>query len=329
MNRALDAGGGWKEAVISVSDLRAWIDIASVEFGWTLGRRGAVDASQLAAWGLKPGVIADEAVFHCGHEAQGWVRFVQFAGAGRQLRVRAGAMPWDTGGVFSLMVRTRDMTALCDGLLARGWSLVTDPVTFDYNGQVLTNGILRGPDGISFGAYERVKPKLEGWPHMTRLSQPFNAMQMVKSRDITRNFHRDLLGFGAFVDDDTRKTQPEESNFGFPINLTTAYTTKAAIMHPRGKAGAKERDNGRVELIEWDGFDGRDLAERAVFPNLGIMMLRWAVGDARALAAAVVAKGATLYRPCATAVVAPYGPTDAFCLRTPDGVMYEFFSKTT
>ena len=326
MNRTLDAGGGWKEAVISVSDLRSWIDVATVDFGWTLGRRGPVDASQLAAWGLKPGVIADEALFHCGGEAQGWVRFVHFMGAGRQQRVRAGAMPWDTGGIFSLMVRTRDMTALSESLLARGWSMVTDPVTFDYNGQILTNGIFRGPDGVSFGAYERVNPKLDGWPHMKQLSQPFNAMQMVRSRDATRNFHRDVLGFGAFVDDDTRKSQPEESNFGFPINLTTAYTTKAAIMHPRGKPGVKNRDNGRVELIEWDGFDGRDLAARAVFPNLGIMMLRWAVADAAALAARMKEKGITLDRPCAAAVIEPYGLTDAFCLRTPDGVMYEFLT---
>lgn len=326
MNPAVDAGGGWKEAVISVSDLKSWVDVAAADFGWTLGHRGPVHATQLAAWGLPSGVVADQALFHCGDEAQGWVRFVQLAGAGHQLRIRAGAMPWDTGGIFSLMVRTRNMAALVDAVVARGWSLVTDPLTFDYNGQVLTNAILRGPDGVAFGAYERVKPTLAGWPHMKLISQPFNAMQMVRSRDATRDFHRDVLGFVAFVDDDTRKSKPEESNFGFPINLTTAYTTKAAIMHPRGKPGAKERDNGRVELIEWDGFDGRDLASRAAWPNLGIMMLRWAVADAAATANRLAGSGVIPARPCATAMVEPYGITEAFSLRTPDGVLYEVFT---
>lgn len=326
MNTAMDIGGGWKEAVISVRDLRLWIDLATVEFGWMLGHRGPVSASQLAAWGLPVSAAAEEALFHCGNEAQGLVRFIQFTNVDRQQRVRAGAMPWDTGGIFSLMVRTRNMTALVNALLDRGWSLVTDPLTFDYNGQILTNAIFRGPDGVCFGTYERVKPVLDGWPHMRQLSQPFNAMQMVRSRDATRDFHRDVLGFGSFVDDDTRKTTPEESNFGFPINLTTAYTTRAAIMHPRGRKGVKDRDNGRVELIEWDGFDGRDLSAHAVLPNLGIVMLRWAVDDAAALAARVAAKGVAIFRPVANFDTAPYGALTTFSIRTPDGVVYEFLS---
>lgn len=325
MNLAFDVNGGWKEAVVSVHDLGFWVEVAEHEFAWSLGHRGAVGRDQLEAWGLPDHVSADEALFHCGNEAQGFVRFVSFKGA-QQQRIRAGAMPWDTGGIFSLMLRARDLINVKDGLLNRGFTMVADPVTFDYNGQILTNIIFRGPDGISFGVYERVKPPLAGWPHVKRFSQPFNCMQIVRSRDATRDFHRDVLGFGAFVDNDARNAKPTDSNFGFPKNLTTQYTTKAAIMHPKGRLDAAERDNGRVELIEWDGFDGRDLAERAVAPNLGALMLRWCVADAAASCQAIAAKGVTITRPLASVTVTPYGNLSTFQVRTPDGVIYELFS---
>jgi catechol 2,3-dioxygenase-like lactoylglutathione lyase family enzyme len=325
MNVAFDPGGGWKEAVVSVHDLHFWQTVAQTDLGWTLGHRGAVARDQFEAWGLPGGASAEEALFHCGDEPQGFVRFVAFKGVKAQ-RIRAGAMPWDTGGIFSLMLRARNLDLLKDGLLDRGFTMVADPVTFDYNGQILTNIIFRGPDGISFGVYERVKPPLAGWQHVRRFSQPFNCMQIVRSRDAARDFHRDVLGFGAFVDADTRNPAPVDSNFGFPRNLTTHYVTKAAIMHPRGRPDAKERDNGRVELIEWDGFQGRDLSARAVAPNLGALMLRWCVADAGAVSRAIAAKGVPLYRPLATVNVAPYGTLMTFSVRTPDGVIYELFS---
>ena len=325
INLNLDRGGGCKEAVVSVHDLNFWVATAEHEFAWTLGHRGAVGREQMKAWGLPDHVSADEALFHCGDEPQGFVRFVAFRGT-PQVRIRVGAMPWDTGGIFSLMLRARSLMSAKDGLLNRGFTMVADPVTFDYNGQILTNIIFRGPDGVSFGVYERVKPSLAGWGHVKRFSQPFNCMQVVRSRDATRDFHRDVLGFGAFVDNDARNAKPADSNFGFPKNLTTQYVTKAAIMHPRGRFDAKERDNGRVELIEWDGFDGRDLADLAVVPNLGTLMLRWCVADAAASYAAIMAKGITIYRPLVMVNVEPYGTLNTFSVRTPDGVIYELFS---
>jgi catechol 2,3-dioxygenase-like lactoylglutathione lyase family enzyme len=224
------------------------------------------------------------------------------------------------------MLRSRDAAGIATRVLERGWTTVTDPVTFDYNGQILTNVILRGPDGVSFGVYERVAPPLTGWDHIKTVSQPFNAMQIVRSRDATRAFHRDVLGFGAFVDDDLAPRTPQESNFGIPRNLTPQVTTRAAIMHPKGRKDAKERDNGRVELIQWDGLEGRDLAQRAVMPNLGIMILRWPATDASAFAADLSARGVPFHRPPATVRIAPYGKVTMFALTTPDGTIYEIFS---
>ena len=157
MNLDVETNPGFKEAVISVRDLKLWRDLCSRSFGWDECHQGESAPAQIRQWGLDDSVSATEAVFHCGDEPQGFVRLVQFAGRA-QVPMRAGAMPWDTGGLFSLMVRSRDATGFAEHMMDRGWTAVTDAVTFDYNGQVLTNVILRGPDGICLGVYQRVDP---------------------------------------------------------------------------------------------------------------------------------------------------------------------------
>lgn len=325
MNTELDIGGGWKEAITLVHDLDHWCLLADRVCGWTLGHRGPVDQRVLKMWGLGESVTGEEALFHCGDEAQGFVRFISLSGAGEQQRIRAGAMPWDTGGIFSLMVRSKNLKSVFNTALEFGWTAVADPISFEYNGRILANVILRGPDGVSFGMYERVEPPLDGWSHVTRMSQPFNCMQIVRSRDVTRDFHRDALGFIPFVDNDTRNAEPKDSNFGFPRNLTTEVETKAAIMHPRGVPGAVDRENGRVELIEWNGLDGRDLSERSRPPHLGHMGLRWAVSDVASAAQRITDAGYRLETEIQGATLAPYGDVEICGIRTPDGVLYELF----
>lgn len=325
MDITLDLDGGWKEAITLVSDLDHWCHLADVVCGWTLAHRGPVDQRILSQWTLPPTASGEEALFCCGEEAQGFVRFIQLAGVGNPERIRAGAMPWDTGGVFSLMVRSKDLNSVYASALREGWTAVADPVSFQYNGLTLANVILRGPDGVSFGMYERVDPPLDGWDHITRMSQPFNCMQIVRNRDATRDFHRDALGFTAFVDNDSRHSEPQTSNFGIPRNITTQYETKAAIMHPRGVLDAKVRDNGRVELIEWNGLEGRDLADRAAPPNLGHIGLRWAVSDIAAAAKRITDAGYDLESEIASVTLKPYGDVQMCSVRTPDGVRYDLF----
>ena len=153
MNTALDVGGGWKEAVTLVSDLDQWCTLADRVCGWTLAHRGPIDQRLLKMWGLASSATGTEALFHCGDEAQGFVMFINLEGVDNQQRIRAGAMPWDTGGIFSLMVRSKDLQAVFRTALDFGWTAVADPLSFEYNGLTLANVILRGLDGVSFGMY--------------------------------------------------------------------------------------------------------------------------------------------------------------------------------
>ena len=181
----LEMDVGWQEAVLSVSDLAQWQAQLADIAGWQSIYSGNVDRRQLTQWGLADDITARETVLQNPGEAQGLVRLVQFQGA-EQIQIRSSAQSWDTGGFLSLLLRSRGVDKNFSDARRYQWTGYNDPVTL-YLGpeRRLRNVVLRGPDGINFGVYERVVPGLEGWPNIRKMSRPFNSMQIIKDRDAT------------------------------------------------------------------------------------------------------------------------------------------------
>lgn len=315
----LELDVGWQEAVLSVSDADQWQAQLADIAGWTAIHSGEVDKRQLDQWGLADAVTAKAIVLQNPGEPQGLVRLVQFSGA-EQVQIRSSAQSWDTGGFLSLLLRSRGVDQNFADARRYQWTGYNDPVTL-YLGpeRRLHNVVLRGPDGINFGVYERVEPGLLGWPNIRKMSRPFNAMQIVKDRDVTVAFYENVLGFVSMSIGNSPAAQKEANNFGLPANLVTSTPLRSAIMHPTGG------ESGRVEFVEWDGLEGRDLSDRSVAPNLGILTLRFPVSDAASRAADIVDKGGRLLAVPATVTMPPYGDVSIFSVETPDGVFLEFF----
>ena len=315
----LEMDVGWQEAVLSVTNAAQWQAQLEDVAGWTAVYSGPVDRKQLNAWGLGNGVSAEAIVLQNSGESQGLVRLVQFSGA-EQVQIRSSAQSWDTGGFLSLLLRSRGVDKNFADARRHQWTGYNDPVTL-YLGpeRRLRNVVLRGPDGINFGVYERVVPGLPGWPNLKKLSRPFNSMQIVKDRDATVAFYENVLGFVSMSIGNSPAAQADANNFGLPANLVTSTPLRSAIMHPVGG------ESGRVEFVEWDGLEGRDLSERALAPNLGILTLRFPVSDAVARAAGIVARGGRLMTTPTTVTMPAYGDVSLFSVTTPDGVFLEFF----
>ena len=310
---------GWQEAVLSVSSAAQWQAQLEDIAGWTAIHSGGVDSEQLAAWGLGKGVTAKAIVLQNPGEFQGLVRLVEFVGA-EQVQIRSSAQSWDTGGFLSLLLRSRGVDKNFADARRYQWTGYNDPVTL-YLGpeRRLRNVVLRGPDGINFGIYERVVPGLPDWPNIKKLSRPFNSMQIVKDRDVTLAFYENVLGFVSMSIGNSPAAQADANNFGLPANLVTSIPLRSAIMHPVGG------ESGRIEFVEWDGLKGRDLSDRAVAPNLGILTLRFPVSDAAARAADIVDRGGHLMTKPTRVAMPPYGDVSLFSATTPDGIFLEFF----
>ncbi len=307
----------WREAVVSVSDIRAATRLFRDYGGWRITHKGKVSRAELDYWNL-PETVTARFERLCAPKAQtGCIRFIAFSGA-PQRPIRRAGRPWDTGGIFSIMIRSDDADALFDRALELGWWAESEPINFDFGGSRLRNVVLTGPHGINVAVYQRRNPPFTAFPVGT-ISQAFNTMRMVRDQKAALAWYRDTLGFGVLFDSDYLDPSPQVTNFSVPINLSTTIPRRAAVVHP------KPGETGRIELMQFVGFEGRDFAPHASPPNLGIISVRYPVKglasyrqqlEAKAVAISYEAKGVT---------VSGIGKTDIFAVRDPDGNITEFY----
>jgi catechol 2,3-dioxygenase-like lactoylglutathione lyase family enzyme len=235
-----------------------------------------------------------------------------------QRPVRLAARPWDTGGIFSLMMRSDDVQSVFERAIALGWWAESEPIAFSFAGSQLRNVVLTGPHGINIALYERSSPPFTAFP-LGPISRGFNSMRMVRDQRASMAFYRGKLGYNVVFDTDFLDPRPQFSNFSLPRNYTTSIVRRAAAMHPTSG------ETGRVEVMQFVGFEGRDFSAHAAPPNLSILSLRHPVTNLAAYRARLTARGvATAYEARAVRV-AGAGSIDLVAVRDPDGNLTEFY----
>lgn len=309
----------WTEAVVSVADLDASAAWLLGDGGWRERKRGAVSRGELDYWGL-PKSVSGAFLLVCAPAAEtGCIRYVRFDNAEGQRPIRLAARPWDTGGIFSIMLRSENVPALFDAAIARGWWAESPPYAFRFGGSDLVNVVIRGPHGVNYALYQRDAPPFEGF-RVGRLSQAFNAMRMVRDQPAALAFYRDRLGFGVLFDAPFTDPEPRANNFSVPANLATTLVRRAAVAQP-----VLPGETGRVEMMQFEGFAGRDLSQFAAPPNWGIMSLRYPVSDLEGYRAFLAGNSvAPAYAATAVAITG-IGNVDIFAVRDPDGNLTEFY----
>ncbi|MGB7370053.1 VOC family protein [Erythrobacter sp.] len=312
------ATGGWTEAVVSVADLEAVPGFLERIGDWRETGSGELTASELAYWQVKG---SGEWRRLCAPAVDiGCIRFVRFDGV-EQEPIRPAARAWDTGGIFSLMVRTDDVDALYEAALAEpGWWAESPPIRFQFGTSYLKNVVIRGPHGIQFAAYERISPEFTDFP-VGRISQAFNSMRMVKNQPSAKAFYEGL-GFEEYFDADYEPLEPQWSNFSIPRNFTPIIRRKAAALMP------KIAPWGRVEVMQIVGFEGHDHSARAIAPNLGILSVRYPAKNLDKYRADLAAKGVPVPHASDAVETGGMGILAMFAVRSPDGALTEFYAPS-
>ncbi|MEY4271101.1 MAG: hypothetical protein RLZZ58_2317, partial [Pseudomonadota bacterium] len=285
--------------------------------GWRIVRKGRVARAELDYWHLPRSAKADFQLLCAPRADTGCIRFVRFTGV-PQRPVRLGTRAWDTGGIYSVMVRSDNVQALFDGAIARGWSAESAPIRFTFGASDLRNVVLTGPHGINIAVYERVSPPFTAFP-LGPVSQGFNSMRMVRDRAAARAFYEQKLGFSVVFDSNNEPAAPTPSNFGIPLNYTPIIKRGAAALQPQ--AG----ETGRVEVMQIEGFTGGDVAAFASPPNLGILSVRFPVDDLAAYRAQLITRGVAIAYDAKAVPIAGIGTTNLFAVRDPDGNLSEFY----
>ncbi|GAB4473020.1 MAG: hypothetical protein OHK0018_03110 [Erythrobacter tepidarius] len=179
--------------------------------------------------------------------------------------------------------------------------------------------MIRGPHGVNYALYQRAAPPFDGFP-VGRLSQAFNTMRMVQDQARALAFFRDGLGFGVLFDAPFTDPEPRSNNFSIPANLATTLVRRAAVAQP-----ALPGEDGRVEVMAFEGFAGRDLAEHASPPNWGIISVRYPVTDLAGYRAFLAARGVTPVHEAKGVAISGIGTADILAVRDPDGSLTEFY----
>jgi catechol 2,3-dioxygenase-like lactoylglutathione lyase family enzyme len=319
--RAGDHGvAPWTEAVISVERVAPFARLLGGAGGWRRVSEGAMARAELDYWQLPAQATGRFERWCAPAVSTGCLRFVIFKGVAQE-PIRLAARAWDSGGIYSIMMRSDDVPGLFSRAIKAGWWAESPPIRFNFGGSDLRNVVLTGPHGINFGVYERLSPPFTAFP-LGRLSQGFNAMRMVAGRQAARDFYNLKLGFGIVFDGDGTNaigTVPEPSNFGIPLNYTLKALRAAAALNP------VPGETGRVEVMQITEFSGIAQGARARAPNLGILSVRYPVRDLAGYRAALAANGVTPVQQGSAVPIGGLGAPDLFAVVDPDGSLTEFY----
>ncbi len=311
---------GWQEAVFSVRDIDRWVGVLEDVAGWRLIHRGPVGQVWLDAWEIGPQAAAEEVLLANPGSDSGFIRLVSFSGTDQQL-IRSNAQTWETGGWFDVNARVLNLDQRFAELQQRGWLGYADPVELRFGPFTVNEWLARGPDGIVFALIERIEPPLEGWPSLRSFSRLFNATTIVTDLEASLDFYINGLGFEVYLKSDGPSPEAGQNVLGLPHNLATDSSRYVRIVHPQG------RNDGSIELIQFDGAIGRDFSARARPPNLGVLMLRFPVQNIEQLARNLKERGVSIESPPYSLMLPPYGQVDIMSVRGPGGELIEFFEQ--
>jgi catechol 2,3-dioxygenase-like lactoylglutathione lyase family enzyme len=307
----------WSEAVVSVEDIAEAKRLFAEVGDWRVTHKGKVARAELDYWKLPAKASATFERLCAPQVDTGCIRFISFKGV-EQRPIRLATRAWDTGGIYSIMVRSDNVPALFDAAIKLGWWAESEPIRFTFGQSDLRNVVLTGPHGINIAVYERISPAFTAFP-VGRISQGFNSMRMVKSRVNARDFYQKQLGFRIVFDSANEPVEPAPSNFGIPLNYTPTIKRAAAALQPT------VGETGRVEVMQIDGFTGGDVSEHAVPPNLGILSLRYPVTDLAAFRASLDVRGVAIIYETQNMTIDGIGTATLIAVRDFDGNITEFY----
>lgn len=309
---------GWREVVISVSDLDSWVSFYTDVLGWEMRASTDVPRQTLSAWGLPQVASAKSVLMANPKSGSGYVRILDIDGVPQE-RIRSHDQAWESGGIYNFNVRANDIAATSKLVTEAGWQAPSDPVKFTFGPFIVWEWVPRHWDGVRMAFIERVKPTLEGWPNLKTTSRTFNSTQIVSDMDEALAFYKGVLGFGSYLEDVSASKAPGEHVLGLSKEAMTEIVRDVRIINPQGK------NEGSVELLAFNGYSGRDFSDRAKPPNLGVLMLRFPVPDVEALAVYFEASNVALAAQVTDTVIAPYGAVRTVAVQSPDGAWMEFF----
>lgn len=300
---------------MSVRDLEASAARLHLVSGWTERYRGRISRARLEFWGLPAAASAREVLLGLPSSGHGLLRLVQFDGVPR-VEIRSSSRPFDTGGIFNVNVLVRDIDAVFTKMQALGFQGFADPSRYEIFGRPYAGALLRGQDGLVFNLLERGSGEYADLPGFGAMSHVRNSTQVVADFEQSRRFFEEQLGWVKRWEDAPKWDADGRNNMGLPESLVVAGQVRERAA---SFAVDAEADGGTLEILAFEGIRGRDYAQRAHPPNLGMVVYVVMVSRLETYVATIRARGVPVVAELRELWLPPYGMRRAAVVRSPAG----------
>lgn len=308
---------GFREAVISVRNLDAFVDLFESVARWRVLSEHDSAPPLLRAWNLPASASAREVLMGHPGASSGLVRLIQFRGV-RQRVARSAGRTWDTGGILDVNTTVRDVQWTFLEMERRGWIGYGEPAEYTLDGMHVWESMMQGPDGVVLMFVEWVnlpdrQYRADGFAPL------HNAAIPVRDVEESVDFFVNKLGFKVSFDATWTSREPGMRVLGLPRELAEGSPRRLVLLHPRGGLDAT------LMLLHASAASGVDYSAHAHPPNLGIIMFRIPMPGLQDYASELVARGVELVVPPTRVTLQPWGETTICSVRSPTGVWIEFF----
>lgn len=313
---------GWREVVITSHNPDQWTEVLTNTLGWEVRAQGPIDPALRQFWNLPETATGTETLLANIGADRGMIRLVKLDGV-EQTFMRADDRPWDTGGHFDFNVRVTGLYSVREKLLLAGWQGDSAPIQYTFGPFEVIEWIARGPDGVRLAFIERLKPTLEGWPHLKIMSRTFNATQSVADMAKASHFFENILGMKRYLEHKGASKEPGPNVLGLPHEAAAQIDREVLILHPEGV------NEGSVELLAFDGATGTDLSANMQPYNFGIATLRFPVLNLDKTLASLRARGLELDESPVAVQLAGIGHVKIVGISSPEGARLELYEVIT
>lgn len=309
---------GFKEVVFSVRNLEKDKQMYADLGGWDIIHNATLSKAQLYFWNLPSEATAECSLLKYPGRDFGMLRLISFKNV-EQKHIRSNSQSWDTGGIYDVDIRVKEIEKKIEDFHTYGWTGFCDYEEYHFNQFHVSEILLKGSEDMVFALIQRHAPTLTNFPLLKEMSHIFNSSQIVRDIEVAKDFYMNKLGWQIYMENISENSKAGPNVFGIPHNIYPDTRRKILILSPDGG------NEGSVELVEIEGLDGRDFRDQCAPPNLGILMLKYPVENLAAYTKHLKSKGVKIINETKGLDFAPYGKADVISVQSPDGAWLEFY----
>ena len=183
---------GFEEVLLSVKDDQPWLDLLVTHAGWRIIHADSLSKEMISILNLATEKNHRECVISPPDTNTGRLRLL-ISDPPNKRTMRGNKSSWDTGGIFDLNIRVKDINVSHALFKKFGWQEISEPIHWNFGSSEVKEVLMKNDDGIILALIQRIAPEPPSW-HLDPVSRVFNSSLIVRNMSENIDFFS-KLGF--------------------------------------------------------------------------------------------------------------------------------------